>query len=89
MLTSVHAFASDPTRRLFMLIFPVLVTGSALILYAIRAPRLADEPGQAFAPVSRESLLLANNLLLGAHGHGAAGHDTRCWSMRWAGASSR
>ncbi|MBL8274105.1 MAG: heme lyase CcmF/NrfE family subunit [Xanthomonadales bacterium] len=65
-LTSVHAFASDPTRGLFVLIFLVLVTGSALALYAIRAPRLADEPGQAFAPVSRESLLLANNLLLGA-----------------------
>ena len=65
-LTSVHAFASDPTRGLFVLIFLALVTGSALALYAIRAPRLADEPGQAFAPVSRESLLLANNLLLGA-----------------------
>jgi len=65
-LTSVHAFASDPTRGLFVLVFLAIVTGSALALYAVRAPKLAGEPGQPFAPVSRESLLLANNLLLGA-----------------------
>ena len=61
-LTSVHAFASDPTRGIFILVFLGVVTGGALPLYAIRAPRLPA--ARRFAPVSRESLLLANNLLL-------------------------
>jgi cytochrome c-type biogenesis protein CcmF len=62
-LTSVHAFASDPARGLFILIFLGLVTGGALALYAARAARIS-EGGRPFAPVSRESLILANNLLL-------------------------
>jgi cytochrome c-type biogenesis protein CcmF len=62
-LTSVHAFASDPARGLFILVFLGLVTGGALTLYSIRAPRLAQHTGQPFAVVSRESLLLLNNLL--------------------------
>jgi len=61
-LTSVHAFASDPTRGIFILVFLLLVTGGALTLYAIRAPKLAAAPPVGL--YSRESLLLLNNILL-------------------------
>src|SRR6185436_17429731 len=61
-LTSVHAFATDPRRGVFILIFLVLVIGLSLALFAWRAPRVGL--GGGFAPVSRESLLLANNVLL-------------------------
>jgi len=60
-LTSVHSFASDPKRGLFILIFLVIVVGSSLLLYAWRAPKVGL--GGSFAAVSRESLLLANNVL--------------------------
>lgn len=61
-LTSVHAFAADPARGLFILIFLGIVIGGSLVLYAIRAPGIHhDKP---FAVYSRETLLLANNLLL-------------------------
>jgi cytochrome c-type biogenesis protein CcmF len=63
-LTSVHAFASDPTRGLFVLIFLGLVTGGALLLYAIRAPKLTGDIENGFGPISRETLLMINNLLL-------------------------
>ncbi|TAL00674.1 MAG: heme lyase CcmF/NrfE family subunit [Rhodospirillaceae bacterium] len=61
-LTSVHAFASDPTRGVFVLAILTVAIGGALILYAIRAPRL--EGGGLFAPLSREGALLLNNLFL-------------------------
>jgi cytochrome c-type biogenesis protein CcmF len=61
-LTSVHAFASDPKRGLFILVFLVLVIGSSLVLFAWRAPAVAE--GGRFKVISRESFLLANNLLL-------------------------
>jgi cytochrome c-type biogenesis protein CcmF len=63
-LTSVHAFASDPERGLFILIFLGVVAGGALVLYAIRAPRLAAGGEQPFAAVSRESLVMVNNLMM-------------------------
>ena len=65
-LTSVHAFAADPSRGLFVLVFLGLVVGGSLLLYALRGPARADDatPSRAFAPLSREALLLANNLLL-------------------------
>ncbi|MGN6113775.1 MAG: heme lyase CcmF/NrfE family subunit [Luteimonas sp.] len=64
-LTSVHAFAADPTRGLFVLVFLAIVIGGSLLLYALRAPGGdAADPGRAFAPASRETLLLVNNLLL-------------------------
>jgi cytochrome c-type biogenesis protein CcmF len=67
-LTSVHAFAADPTRGLFVLVFLGIVVGGSLLLFALRAPSGgaagADEPRSAFAPASRETLLLVNNLLL-------------------------
>jgi len=66
-LTSVHAFAADPSRGLFILIFLALVIGGSLLLYAVRAPSLTPataDPRAGFAPVSRETLLLLNNLLL-------------------------
>ncbi|ODS62432.1 MAG: c-type cytochrome biogenesis protein CcmF [Arenimonas sp. SCN 70-307] len=63
-LTSVHAFASDPERGMFILAFLVLVIGGSLLLYALRAPKV--EAGKPFAAASRETLLLANNLLLTA-----------------------
>ena len=61
-LTSVHAFASDPTRGLFILIFLGVITGGALLIYAVRAPRVAGGP--AIPWCSREVLILINNLLL-------------------------
>jgi cytochrome c-type biogenesis protein CcmF len=61
-LTSVHAFATDPRRGIFILIFLALVVGGSLALFAWRAPRVGL--GGAFSAVSRESLLLANNVLL-------------------------
>jgi cytochrome c-type biogenesis protein CcmF len=63
-LTSVHAFASDPERGLFILAFLSIVVGGSLLLYAWRAPR--DDKGAPFAAASRETLLLVNNLLLSA-----------------------
>ncbi|MDO9236808.1 MAG: heme lyase CcmF/NrfE family subunit [Aquabacterium sp.] len=61
-LSSVHAFASDPKRGLFILAFLVIVIGASLLLYAWRAPSVGM--GQRFAVLSKESLLLANNVLL-------------------------
>ena len=61
-LVSVHAFASDPARGVFMLAFLGLVVGSALVLYAWRAGRVRG--GGHFALCSRETLLLTNNVLL-------------------------
>ena len=61
-LTSVHAFASDPARGLFILIFLAIVIGGSLLLYAIRAP--AVKSSATFEPVSRESVILINNVLL-------------------------
>jgi len=67
-ITSVHAFAADPSRGVFILIFLGIVIGSSLLLYAWRAPQLADDAAEKsyFAANSRETLLLANNLLLTA-----------------------
>ena len=61
-LTSVHAFATDPRRGIFILIFLVLVIGGSLALFAWRAPKVGL--GGRFEPVSRESLLLTNNVFL-------------------------
>ncbi len=61
-LTSVHAFASDPSRGLFILIFLAIVVGGSLLLYAFRAPKVKNSV--SFELVSRESALLLNNVLL-------------------------
>ena len=61
-LTSVHAFASDPKRGIFILMFLVVVIGSSLVLFAARAGKV--RAGGAFALVSRETFLLVNNVLL-------------------------
>lgn len=61
-LTSVHAFATDPRRGLFILAFLVIVIGGSLALFAWRAPTVGR--GGKFDVVSRESFLLANNVLL-------------------------
>jgi cytochrome c-type biogenesis protein CcmF len=61
-LTSVHAFASDPRRGLFILVFLAIVIGGSLALFAWRAPAVGL--GGRFALFSRESLLLVNNVLL-------------------------
>jgi cytochrome c-type biogenesis protein CcmF len=63
-LTSVHAFAVDPKRGIFILALFVLMIGGALVLYAWRTARIGL--GGDFAPVSRESLLLANNVVFAA-----------------------
>jgi cytochrome c-type biogenesis protein CcmF len=60
-LTSVHAFASDPRRGTFILCFLAIVVGGSLLLYALRAPKVAG--GKAFALVSRESAILIGNLM--------------------------
>jgi cytochrome c-type biogenesis protein CcmF len=62
-LTSVHAFAADPGRGLFVLIFLGIVIGGSLLLYALRAPD-TETDAKPFAAGSRETLLLLNNLLL-------------------------
>ncbi len=61
-LVSVHAFASDPARGLFILAFIALMTGGALLLFALRGHRLRSRVNNALW--SRESLLLGNNVLL-------------------------
>jgi len=61
-LTSVHTFAADPSRGVFILAILVFFIGGALALYAWRAPAL--RPGGIFAPISREGALVLNNLLL-------------------------
>src|SRR5919198_1318188 len=61
-LTSVHAFATDPKRGVFILAFLLVVIGGSLLLYAIRAKQVGV--GGKFDVVSRESLLLSNNVLL-------------------------
>jgi cytochrome c-type biogenesis protein CcmF len=61
-LISVHSFAADPERGVFILMFLLLTIGGALTLYAWRAPRLASTAG--FELWSRESFLLFNNILL-------------------------
>lgn len=60
-LTSVHAFAADPDRGLFILIFLGIVIGSSLVLYAVRAPTVASRVH--YGSLSREGLLLANNFI--------------------------
>jgi len=61
-LTSVHAFATDPRRGIFILVFLTLTIGAALVLFAWRAPRI--KVGGAFSVMSRETMLLVNNVLL-------------------------
>jgi c-type cytochrome biogenesis protein CcmF len=60
-LTSVHAFASDPRRGVFILIFMAIVVGGSLLLYALRAPKVTG--GRPFQIVSRETALLIGNLM--------------------------
>jgi cytochrome c-type biogenesis protein CcmF len=61
-LTSVHAFASDPTRGIFILLLLVLAIGGAFAMFAWRAPALRSDG--SFATISRESALVLNNVLL-------------------------
>ncbi len=61
-LNSVHAFANDPTRGMFILALLLATIGGALALFAWRAPKLA--PTGLFAPISREGALVLNNILL-------------------------
>ena len=61
-LTSVHAFATDPERGVFILMLLILAIGGSLLLYAWRAPSM--QGGGMFSPISREGALLLNNLLL-------------------------
>ena len=68
-LTSVHAFAVDPARGLYILAFLSASAGGALLLYGFRAASLADGGGR-FAPVSRETFILLNNIFLTAAAFG-------------------
>lgn len=61
-LTSVHSFASDPTRGIFILALLGLTTGGALLLYGLRAPHITI--GAGFKPVSRETAILLNNVFI-------------------------
>ncbi|HYF59287.1 MAG TPA: heme lyase CcmF/NrfE family subunit [Burkholderiaceae bacterium] len=64
-LTSVHAFATDPTRGIFILAFLVAVVGGSLLLFALRGPGVTGNVAPvSFAPSSREGYLLANNVLM-------------------------
>jgi cytochrome c-type biogenesis protein CcmF len=61
-LTSVHSFASDPARGVFILALLGIISGGSLILFAVRAPTLKGEG--VFSPISREGSLLFNNMML-------------------------
>jgi cytochrome c-type biogenesis protein CcmF len=61
-LTSVHSFATDPKRGIFILAFLTVVIGGSLLLFAWRAPKIGL--GGKFDMISRESMLLSNNVLL-------------------------
>src|SRR5678815_5296448 len=61
-LTSVHTFASDPLRGVFILAILIIFIGGAFALFAWRAPML--KRGGLFAPISREGSLVLNNLFL-------------------------
>ncbi|MBB3190756.1 heme lyase CcmF/NrfE family subunit [Halomonas cerina] len=61
-LTSVHAFANDPSRGLFILVLLGITVGLSLLLFALRAPRVSHQVG--FTWLSRDALLLINNILL-------------------------
>jgi len=61
-ITSVHAFATDPERGTFILAFLVIVVVSSLLLFAWRAPKI--EQGGKFEPVSKETMLLVNNVII-------------------------
>jgi cytochrome c-type biogenesis protein CcmF len=61
-ITSVHAFASDPTRGTWILVYLLVVVGGSLALFAAKAPKMAQ--GSGFDTVSRESFLMLNNLVL-------------------------
>ena len=61
-LTSVHTFAADPARGVFILVLLIVVIGGSLVLFALRAPAL--QTGGLFQPISREGSLLLNNLLI-------------------------
>ncbi len=61
-LTSVHAFAQDPARGVFILAFLIVVVGGSLFLFALRGAELRST--NAFAPVSREGMIVLNNILL-------------------------
>src|SRR5438876_8418297 len=63
-LTSVHAFATDPARGIFILALLVVVIGGSLLLYVWRGPKIGL--GGGFEPLSRESMLLANNVMFAA-----------------------
>ena len=63
-LTSVHAFATDPTRGIFILALLAIVIGGSLLLYVWRAPKIGL--GGGFEPLSRESMLLMNNVIFAA-----------------------
>jgi len=63
-LTSVHSFAVDPKRGILLLMILCVTSGAAFALFVWRAPKLA--PGGLFAPISRESALVLNNILLAA-----------------------
>ena len=67
-LTSVHAFANDPERGIFILAFLGLVVGSSLLLFALRGPVVQRQQGDAevvsYSGLSREMMLLLNNVLL-------------------------
>lgn len=60
-VTSVHSFASDPTRGIWLIVFFVLFIGGALLLYTVRAPRIVSE--NTALPLSREGLIVWNGLI--------------------------
>jgi cytochrome c-type biogenesis protein CcmF len=86
-LTSVHAFAADPARGLFILVFLAIVVGGSLTLYALRAPRCAA--ASASPGVARVAAAGQQRGLPGGHADGAVRHPvSRCSWMRWARAST-
>jgi len=63
-ITSVHSFASDPERGIYILGYMVISIGGALLLYAIRGGKIATENDEQILPTSREGLIIINNLFI-------------------------
>lgn len=63
-ITSVHSFASDPERGIYILGYMVISIGGALLLYAVRGGKIANENDEQILPTSREGLIIINNLFI-------------------------
>ena len=88
-LTSVHAFAADPARGLFILIFLGIVIGGSLLLYALRAPRTRTPARRSPRPRARRCCWPTTCCCPRPARWCCSARCIRCWPMRWSWARSR